>query len=213
MAVEARTGERWRQRTVKMKIHRRRAGFGTALMVVGGLLILSATSLFLYNDIRDTKVSEVAASIADEFDARVKADSDGREAAGERSEIYIDGEIYIGVLKIPSLQLLLPVTRDWSYARLKISPCRYSGSAAADDMVIAAHNYRSQFGRIHKLPIGNALTYTDAYGNTIDYTVEKIEQLEATDIEGMTASGYDFTLFTCTYGGVARIAVRCNRTS
>jgi hypothetical protein len=27
----------------------------------------------------------------------------------------------------------------------------------------------------------------------------------------MSASGYDLTLFTCTYGGAARIAVRCDR--
>jgi sortase A len=197
---------------MKAEAKGRRAGIGTALMVAGGLFILSAALLFLYNDIRDTKAYDVALNIASAFTDRVAARGNGPEPAADPADgIYIDGESYIGVLRIPSLGLTLPVMRDWSYARLKIAPCRYSGSVGNDDIVIAAHNYRSHFGRIHKLPPGNALTYTDADGITAAYTIERIETLEATDVEGMTASGYDLTLFTCTYGGAARVAVRCER--
>jgi sortase A len=191
---------------MKAEKKRKRAGIGTALMVAGGLLILSAASLFLYNDIQDAKAYDVALDIAGTFTERVAAQGNAPETDADPY-----GEIYIGVLRIPSLGLALPVMQNWSYAKLKIAPCRYSGSIAGDDMVIAAHNYRSHFGRIHKLPVGNALTYTDAAGVTAAYTIAKIETLEATDIEGMTASGYGLTLFTCTYGGAARIAVRCER--
>jgi sortase A len=105
----------------------------------------------------------------------------------------------------------LPVARDWNYERLKRSPCRYSGSIEDDTTVIAAHNYRRHFGSIGRLSRGDALTFTDAAGRESRYAVAEIETLKATEVEDMTESGYDLTLFTCTYGGAARVAVRCDR--
>ena len=44
-------------------------------------------------------------------------------------ETELDGEQYIGVLELPTLSLTLPVQSQWSYPALKVSPCRYAGSA------------------------------------------------------------------------------------
>jgi sortase A len=190
----------------------KRARLGVALMVAGGLLVLSALSLFLYNDAEDRRASASATRIADALESRIEARADA-DAAGPSADpagtISIDGERYIGLLRIPALELALPVMREWSYDKLKISPCRYSGSTEDDTMVIAAHNYRRHFGSIRRLPRGSELLFTDADGHTRRYLVADVETLEATDIEGMTASGYALTLFTCTYGGAARLAVRC----
>jgi sortase A len=203
---------------MKKKINGGRSWFGAAFMVAGGLLVLSAASLFLYNLAEDGRASAAALSIADELSSRIeeRTESSPRDggdspAAVAAGEIYIDGETYIGVLRIPALSLSLPVMSDWSYDRLKISPCRYSGAAEDDTMVIAAHNYRRHFGSIHLLPYGSELTFTDADGNTIIYAIAETEKLKATDIKAMSASDYDLTLFTCTYGGAARLAVRCDR--
>jgi sortase A len=197
------------------KPRRRRTGPGTAFMALGGLLVLSAVLLFLHNVSEDMRASEAALRIADALTARIEdgaAPADGGEAESDSAEtIALDGERYIGVLRIPALDLALPVMRDWSYEKLKISPCRYSGDIADDTMVIAAHNYRRHFGKIHTLPEGSELRFTGVDGSTIRYAIAKTEKLEATDIEGMSESAYDLTLFTCTYGGVARLAVRCNR--
>jgi sortase A len=204
---------------MKKKINGGRSWFGVALMVAGGLLVLSAASLFLYNAVEDNRASAASLRIADELSARIEEraessrDADDAPAADvpAAKAIYIDGETYIGVLRIPALNLSLPVMSDWSYDRLKISPCRYSGAAEDNTMVIAAHNYRRHFGSIHLLPYGSEMTFTDADGNTIIYAIADIETLEATDIKGMSMSDYDLTLFTCTYGGAARLAVRCDR--
>jgi sortase A len=203
---------------MKRKINGGRSLFGVTLMVAGGVFILSAASLFLYNTAEDNRASAAALSIADELSARIEERAETARNADDApapvvtaGAIYIDGETYIGVLRIPALNLSLPVMNDWSYDRLKISPCRYSGSAEDNTMVIAAHNYRRHFGSIHLLPYGSEMTFTDADGNTILYAIAEIETLEATDIKGMSASDYDLTLFTCTYGGAARLAVRCDR--
>lgn len=60
----------------------------------------------------------------------------------------VDGQKYVGVLKIPALSLTLPVLNDWSYGKFKIAPCKYYGSVYQDNMVIAAHNYRRHFGKL-----------------------------------------------------------------
>ena len=98
----------------------------------------------------------------------------------EMPVLEADGNLYIGILKIPALNLELPVMSDWSYPQLRTAPCRYAGSAYQDDLVIAAHNYRRHFGLLGTLAAGE-----------------------------MTDSGYGLTLFTCTPGGRTRLAVRC----
>ena len=59
----------------------------------------------------------------------------------------VDGQSYIGVLELQPLGLSLPIISQWSYPGLRIAPCRYTGSAYQNDLVIAAHNYTSHFGR------------------------------------------------------------------
>ena len=83
----------------------------------------------------------------------------------EMPAVKIDGQTYLGILKIPALDLELPVMKDWSYPKLKIAPCRYSGSAYQDNLVIMAHNYKQHFGQIKNLKQGDAVTFTDIDGN------------------------------------------------
>jgi sortase A len=190
-----------------------RADKGTVLMALGALLVLSAGLLFLYNVADAGRAAEAALRVADTLTARTEARAE--EGAAYETDpsgtISVGGEAYLGVLRIPALGLSLPVMQDWSYEKLKISPCRYSGDTASDTMVIAAHNYKRHFGTIHTLSQGDELSFTDVNGQVIRYGVAETKTLEATDVPGMTASGYDLTLFTCTYGGAARIAVRCDR--
>jgi len=124
--------------------------------------------------------------------------------------VEIDGNAYIGVLEIPVLSLTLPVMNEWSYPNLKIAPCLYSGSAYLNNMVIAAHNYRGHFATLKNLQYGDEVRFTDTDGNEFLYTVEEIEVLQPTDVEQMTESDWDLTLFTCTVGAQSRVTVRCS---
>lgn len=124
----------------------------------------------------------------------------------------IDGQDYIGILEIPSYELHLPIISEWSYRRLKIAPCRYHGSAYTDDLVIAAHNYKSHFGNLQNLKEGDTVIFTDMDGNIFHYQVVEREILAPTDIQAMEAGDWNLTLFTCTIGGADRVTVRCDRT-
>ena len=126
-------------------------------------------------------------------------------------EETIDGRNYIGVLDIPALELSLPIISEWSYDALQIVPCRYSGSAYLDNLVIMGHNYPAFFKNLGDLRPGDEIRFTDADGNVFSYTVADLEQLRASQVEDMITGDWDRTLFTCTPGGQLRIAVRCIR--
>lgn len=120
----------------------------------------------------------------------------------------IDGVDYIGVLRIPTLELELPVISQWNYPNLKIAPCRYTGSAYLNSLIICGHNYTSHFGNLKDLRAGDVVTFTDMAGNVFTYKMVQRETLLPTSIEEMESGNWDLTLFTCTIGGRSRVTVR-----
>lgn len=134
------------------------------------------------------------------------------EAATEPMEtVMVGGSSYCGYVTLSSLGIELPVTDSWSYEKLKYSPCLYSGTAEGHDMIIAAHNFNSHFGRIKELSQGDELWFTDVSGARTKYAVSYTETVSGTDAEHMREGGgkdWDLTLFTCTLNGQSRVAVR-----
>ena len=120
----------------------------------------------------------------------------------------INGIDFIGVLRIPALELELPVISEWNYPNLKTAPCRYSGSAYLNNLIICGHNYTSHFGTLKNLWEGDIATFTDMDGNVFTYKMVERETLNPTDIEGMESGNWDLTLFTCTVGGQSRVTIR-----
>ena len=124
--------------------------------------------------------------------------------------ISIEGDDYIGIISIPSIGIKLPVISEWSYPNLKKAPCMFMGSVYERNAIIAAHNYKSHFRGIMNLSPGDIVVFYDLAGNEFDYTVTFCEVLQPMDIDAMTSSSFDLSLFTCTIGGKARITVRCS---
>ena len=144
------------------------------------------------------------------FQAHVMPQSDGWENSMVTYEI--DGTAFVGMLSIPSLGLDLPVAADWSEDQLKKTVCRYYGSSDDENLVICGHSYKGHFGRLQTLHAGDEVSFTDVDGSQHIYSVRKIETLESDEIKKMIQSDFDLTLFTCTFGGGERIAIRCEKT-
>ncbi|MGN1128778.1 MAG: sortase domain-bontaining protein, partial [Candidatus Flemingiibacterium sp.] len=119
----------------------------------------------------------------------------------EMPETEIDGEEYIGVLRLKPLGLELPVISEWSYPRLKLAPCRYSGTAYKENLIIAGHDYRSHFGRLKELRAGDAVEFVDMDGNRFVYEVSELLTIQPNDAEELNSGEWELTLFTCTPGG------------
>ena len=129
----------------------------------------------------------------------------GIEMPGEK----VNGHEYIGTLSIPSLGLKVPVQRNWSYENLSVSPCRYSGSAYADNLAIIAHTYH--FSKLSSLALDATVTFTDMENNVFRYVVREKNTISPNDANEIAHSGYDLTLVTCTISGTKRVAVYCER--
>lgn len=185
---------------------------GMICMALGAIFLLAALGLVIFNheqaeqaaDASDRTLPVLQTAIAER--AQESRPVPGSMEATEPLEI--DGEQYLGILTIPALELELPVLSDLSSAKLQLGPCRYYGTIDRD-LVIAAHNYARYFGRLSELHTGDVVYLTDVSGHRHSYRVSGVEILGATAIEEMLQSGYELTLFTCTYGGAERVTVRC----
>ena len=209
---------------------------GTLFIVIGVLALVTAGGIWYYNISEENAAAMVSTQLAQELYDHIYVIQITQAGVTAPIETIVDPEVdihfplpevvedeegiryitvnevdYIGVLSIPDLSLSLPVNRDWSYPALRNSPCRFSGSIEEDSIVIAAHNYRSHFSAISGLRIGAPVSFLDIEGVEHHYTVEYIQTVEPTEVVEVVHSGYDLTLFTCTYGGAARVVVRCMR--
>lgn len=185
-------------------------------MFFGTVLVLAALSLFLWNQNENRQAGVAAEKILSQVAEKIEEAAEEQTSrpdpySTEMTEVEIGGYRYIGYLTIPALDLELSVMSDWSYPQLKLSPCRYYGSAKTDDLVIAGHNYENYFGGIKNLSVGEPVMLTDMDGVTTRYEVAELTVLPPEAVEEMTDSGYALTLFTCTYGGESRVTVRCER--
>lgn len=186
-------------------------------MITAGLLMLTAALILLfYNAGMDYRVGrKTVTQLPVAAMEPVAAESAPQEqpvqtVPMEMPEVHIQGQSYIGTLEIPSLERKLGIISHWNEERLKIAPCRYTGSLYTDDLVIAGHNYHAHFGKIQQLQPGDMVFFTDTQGNKSAYTVVLQEILMPEDVEEMADGAWDLTLFTCTLGGKSRITVRCS---
>lgn len=200
---------------------------GTPFMILGLIFMAAAAILLFHNREIDSAAQDSAQNTAAELRMAIEENSMDIPVADAEEPItatpttatpnvkspktvpvqHVD---YIGLLDIPSLNLSLPIRAECSPAALEEAPCRYAGSTDTDDLVIAGHNYNAHFGQLHNLSIGEIIYLTTADGSVHAYTVKDIEVLSPYDVEEMCAGDWPLTLFTCTYGGQNRVAIRCD---
>lgn len=201
---------------------------GKIFTITGLLLFAAALALSVYNLWDGYRAEQSREKLLEEYRDKNQNISDEGEQAEESDgqipdyqlnpemempEVILedlDGAACIGVLEIPEIDLKLPVLSEWSYPLLKKAPCRYSGSAYLDNLVIAAHNYRTHFGKLKELENGDEVIFTDAAGNRFEYKVAVVEALTPQSVEDMTSGEWALSLFTCTLDGKNRVTVRCD---
>ncbi len=181
---------------------------GTTLIVIGILCLIAALSLWAYNMWDAWRAGQSVTDIEIELEDEEDKLKDTFPKDDDPS-IFIDGYEYIGTLSVSRFGLALPVISEWSYDGLRIAPCRYTGSAETNDLVICGHNYERHFGNMRNLDPGDTVTFTDIQGHVYTYEVEEVLILQPTDVEKMITGDWDLTLFTCTIGGQTRVTVRC----
>lgn len=222
---------------------------GNLFVFLGQLLVVAAFLLTAYNMYDSRRAGEAADSVRDQLASHIEAevtaendaDPDSIDPSAVNPEIMpeladgsvlpqddppmesyvymVDGYDYIGIVDVPALGISLPVMADWDYTRLRICPCRYTGTPYNDDLVIAGHNYPSHFSPLKWVDIGTDVYFTTMDGVQFHYTVTNRETVQPYSVAEMiendnnseSTRDWDLTLFTCNTGGQTRCAVRCVR--
>ena len=193
----------------------------TVVTVLGVALLIAAAALTLWNfridaeagQESDTLLTELAEVIPETPEVPEEIQEIEQAAAPETYEmptVTIDGTKYMGVIYFPDLNRELPVFSEYALSKLKTAPAVYYGSPITHDLVICAHNYRSHFGPINRLPVGAKVQIKSADGTVFDYRIAATEVVSPFAVEDVTSGAWDLTLFTCTLGGRTRYVVRCD---
>lgn len=187
-------------------------------IIVGTVLLLAALSLVLWNKHESDAAYEKAQSaLADLKNKMPSATVDRKdsldlieEEKGYVPTIEVDGKKYLGVVYIPSIDTELPVINEWNYDNLAVAPCRYYGSIAENNLIIAAHNYATFFDKIQNLNPGDIIIFVTAAGIKYEYEVSTTEIIDGGNPARMKSDfdSWDLTLFTCTWSGYSRVTIR-----
>lgn len=188
---------------------------GTVLMAIGAMLLLAALALTAYNLYDEKRAEKNALNALSQIDTACSEQGNAEipdyvlNPDMSMPTVTVDGEEYVGVLKIPQIGLVLPVLNECDSQKLKIAPCRYQGTVYLGNMIIAGHNYKTHMKHIDTLEAGDKIFFTDTDKNIFEYEVVGTEIIDGTDVERMVSGdSWDLTLFTCTYDGRKRITVR-----
>lgn len=205
---------------------------GLLLVIIGSLVIMASAALWLRNYFEEHSAAKYSERVTVEFISLIYASTENSNSGFDSeldsgldtefdfpddtqsgdSFIEINGDMYIGVISMPTLNLNLPINSAWSNAALKNTPCRYSGNIYDNTLVIGAHNYASHFRNISGLLIGDLVIFLCAEGTEHLFEVVSLETVPPSYRESVIFSDYDLTMFTCTFDGQERIVVRCVRT-
>lgn len=212
---------------------------GYSFIIIGIMSLLGALSLVLYNLWQDYNGSKSSQDVLSELKVEISKNAEDvsesihdlqletivttspEENIFQEYEtitttelpevlLHINSSKYLGVLYIPNLNLELPIFSEYSYDNLKKSPCRYSGTIAKGDLILAGHNYQSHFGKLQQLNCGDKIIFEDGNSKVHSYEITEIEIINGSDVQSMKSntSEWDLTLFTCTLSGTNRVTVR-----
>mgnify|MGYP004584025207 FL=1 len=188
---------------------------GKGLSRLGIVLIVVALSLCAYNVYDSFRASWSSKKILDAYVAKQSSITQGEvpdyilNPDMDMPEVELEGLTCVGMIEIPALDIKLPVTSTFTYALMKVAPCRYYGTPYKKNMVIAAHNSWYHFGRLNTLKAKNKVIFTDAASNRFVYRVDAIEALRPNSVKDVTSGKWPLTLFTCTLDAQNRVVVRC----
>ena len=199
---------------------------GVTCLAIGVMLLSGALALFLWNQKEADNAGRTSTDVMPLL-SEVIAEKGGQNTSApdvlpgslpellppekkQMTEEIINGYPYIGYLSIPGLELDLPVMSQWSESRLKVAPCRYSGTTMENNLVLVAHNYSTHFGYIGHLHPGDPVMFSDMDGAVTCYQVAAVDVVLPEAVEEVTMGAFDLALVTCTYGGKTRLVVYCD---
>lgn len=188
--------------------------FSTLLKILGIILIAFSIFLIIYNLIFDYISGKTSKEALDELNTVItgnKSDNNSFDVNNDMPTIEVNGYEYIGVISIETVDIKLPVLKEYTIKNLSVAPALYKGNIYKNNAIIIAHNTKSHFNRIKKLNIGDLVTFEDINGNIFEYEVVSTEIISEKNIDLMVQGDWDLTLFTCDSNNRFRSTIRLKK--
>lgn len=138
-----------------------------------------------------------------------------KEISSEDTLLEVNGEMVIGKLEVPKINLVTYILPETNKETLNKSVTKLCGPKVngVGNLCITGHNYHkdNMFGDLKEVEINDKIYLTDNNGNKIEYGVYEICKVYPEEVECLsqdTKGEREVTLITCTTGAVKRLIVK-----
>ena len=138
-----------------------------------------------------------------------------KEISKDDTLIEVNGEMVIGKLEIPKIDLVTYILPETSKETLNKSVTKLCGPKVngVGNLCITGHNYHkdNMFGDLKEVEVNDRIYLTDNNGNKIEFGVYEIYKVYPEEVECLsqdTKGEREVTLITCTTGAVKRLIVK-----
>lgn len=129
--------------------------------------------------------------------------------SGQMPRTSLQEQPFLGILEAEEAGIRLPVLDNWSYDRLELGACRWSGSLEDGTLILLGHNYEGHLADLDQLEPGDPICFTDVNGHTTTFLVDHTEVIAPHETDALSQPDCPLTIFTCTPGGQNRYVVWC----
>lgn len=183
-------------------------------MVIGAILILSSVSLVIITASLEKNAQKNSRIIAERMLSLMpeiqNAQADDRIDTS-MSSLNIDSTDFCAVLEIPRYGACLPVATKWDKTRVRMYPCRYTGSIYDGTLVIGGADSRGQLDFLSDITEGDAVLLTDTEGNCYAYKINAIELADIASTETLISDECDLVLFARNTYSSGYTVIRCKK--
>lgn len=178
-------------------------------------LILNSNAQNTYNYQNNVIVDNIKIESSTTNNTVATAVNTEKEISSEDTLLEVNGEMVIGKLEVPKINLVTYILPETNRETLNKSVTKLCGPKVngVGNLCITGHNYHkdNMFGDLKEVEINDKIYLTDNNGNKIEYGVYEICKVYPEEVECLsqdTKGEREVTLITCTTGAVKRLIVK-----
>ena len=175
--------------------------------ILGAILIVAGVAFIVINQHQvtnlQTNTEQAVTQITQIMPPRTNAVAE--QYSNTSMPVYeIDGVDYCAMLECKILNINLPVADSWADAQNSTARC--SGSVYDGTMIIGGQG----LGFVIQLDLGDKISVVDMLGGEYSYTVEKIDRAKDVDMDKLSSTDYQLTIFSYITKEKKYVIVRCS---
>lgn len=180
--------------------------------LVGTILLLTAVGMVILSRVAIVRNEENALSIVEELwsvipSAKTAIPDD--RANTEMPSLELNGTDFCGIIEIPSVDCVLPISARWDEHNIEKYPHRFFGSVYNKSLIIGASDNKAQFDFLKTISPGDKVFITDVTGARYVFSVDTIEKSDSVDFEYLSSLDSDLILFAKNTYGFDYTLIRC----